>query len=77
MAAVDFHALWTVLWSSLLAGVGVTVLFSVVMVGWVRAMEASRGGRSRSATLYGLLAVASLGLFGAAVILGVWAMLSK
>jgi len=77
VAAVDFHALWTVLWSSLLAGVGVTVLFSVVMVGWVRAMEASRGGRSRSATLYGLLAVASLGLFGAAVILGVWAMLSK
>ena len=77
MAAVDFHALWTVRWSSLLAGVGVTVLFSVVMVGWVRAMEASRAGQRTSATLYGALAVLMAALFAAAVVLGVTVMLRK
>ena len=77
MAAVDFHALWTVIWSSLLGGVGVTVLFSGVIVGWIRATEASRDGQRSSATLYGLLASTALLLFGAAVILGVTVMLSK
>jgi len=77
VAAVDFHALFTVLWSSLLAGVGVTVLFSFVILGWSRAAEARRDGQGGEATAFMALAVVALLVFVAAVAFGVTIMLRK
>ena len=77
MAAVDFHALFTVLWSSLLAGVGVTVLFSFVILGWSRAAEARREGQTGAATAFTAMAVMALLVFAAAVAFGVTIMLRK
>jgi hypothetical protein len=77
VAAVDFHALFTVLWSSLLAGVGVTVLFSFVILGWSRAAEARRDGRGGEATAFMSLAVMALLVFVASVAFGVTIMLRK
>jgi hypothetical protein len=77
VAAIDFHALFTVLWSSLLAGVGVTVLFSFVILGWSRASEASREGQKGQATAFMAMAVVALLVFVAAVALGVTIMLRK
>jgi hypothetical protein len=75
LAAVDFHGLGEVVWVSFVAGVGVTVLFSVAIYGFGRADEARRAGET--ATAYVTLAVVALVVFGAAVAYGVTVMLNK
>ena len=77
MAAIDFHALGQVIWVSLVAGVGVTVLFSVVIWGADKAADARRGGQDGQALAYGVLAVAAMVVFSAAVVVGVVVMLHK
>ena len=77
MAAVDFHALGQVIWVSLAAGIGVTVLFSVVIWGADRAGAARRQDQDTQALAYGALAVAAMVVFSVAVVLGVIVMLSK
>ena len=77
MAAVDFHALGQVVWVSLVAGVGVTVLFSLVICGADKAAVARREGQDGQALAYGALAVAAMVVFSVAVVLGVIVMLRK
>ena len=54
LAAIDFHGLGQVVWVSLVAGVGVTVLFSLVIYGCGKADDgagaAGHAGRRRSPT---------------------------
>ena len=75
--AVDVHLLWQVVWVSALCGVGISALFSFVIVGGARAGEARRVGNTGAAFAYGLLAVAAFVLFAAGVVLGVQTMLTK
>ena len=77
MAVIDFHALGQVIWVSLAAGIGVTILFSLVIWGADRAGAARRGGQDGQALAYGALAVTAMVVFAVAVILGVFVMLSK
>jgi hypothetical protein len=77
VAAIDFHALGQVVWVSLLAGVGVTVLFSLVIFGAGRAGEARRGGEGGQAAAFSALAVVAMLLFLAVVAFGVTVMLKK
>ncbi len=74
-AAVDWSQLLEVVWVSLLAGIGVTVLFSLVVFGSSRAEEARREGTN--STLYGLLAVLSMTSFVAVVVFAISVILSK
>ncbi len=75
LAAVDFHGLFEVVWVSFVAGVGVTVLFSLAIYGFGRADEQRRAGEATVG--YVALAVIALVVFGAAVIYGVAVMLEK
>jgi hypothetical protein len=75
--AVDNHLLWQVVWVSLLAGVGISALFSFVIVGAARAGEARRSGRGGLALTYALLAVLAFTVFAVGVVLGVQAMVNK
>jgi hypothetical protein len=75
--AVETGQLLEVLWVSLLAGVGATACFSVVVLTGARSAEARRGGRGRAAMAYGAFATFAFLLFAAAVILGVRTMLAK
>jgi hypothetical protein len=77
MAAIDFHALGQVIWVSLVAGVGVSVLFSVVIFGADKAAGARREGEDSQALAYGALAVAAMVIFSVAVVVGVIVMLRK
>ena len=77
MAAIDFHALGQVIWVSLVAGIGVTVLFSVVIWGADQAGGARREGQDRQALAYGALAVTAMVVFSVAVVVGVVVMLHK
>jgi hypothetical protein len=74
---VDADGLVEVVWVSLVAGVGVALTFSLVVLGSARAATARRAGRGREATAYGALAVVSLVVFAAGVLLGLSVMLSK
>jgi hypothetical protein len=75
--AVDAHLLWQVIYVSLLAGVAISALFSLVILGSVRASEARRARQGAAVLLYGAVAVVSFGLFALGVVLGVEAMITK
>ena len=77
LAAVDFHALGQVIWVSFAAGIGVTVLFSLVIFGLGRAGEARRSGDGSSAAGYLALTTVAALLFAAVVVFGVVVMLNK
>jgi cation transporter-like permease len=70
---VDVGDLLNVVFASLLAGVGVCVVFSLVIVGFARAVDMRRDGRSAAAAAYFVLmavafaAVLALAAFGIAV----------
>jgi hypothetical protein len=75
--AVDTHLLWQVVWVSLLAGIGISALFSFVIAGAARAGEARRRGRGGLALTYALLAALAFAVFAVGVVLGVQAMVDK
>jgi len=77
VAAIDFHALGQVIWVSLVAGVGVSVLFSLVIFGADKAGDARREGQEGQALAYGALAAVAMVVFSVAVVLGVIVMLRK
>ena len=77
IASVDGGLLFQVIWSSLLAGIFVTGLFSFVVVFSSRSAEARRSGKSGTGAAYAALAVASMALFAVAVGWGVHIMLTK
>ena len=63
---VDTDALLQVIWTSLLAGVGVTAAYGVAIAGGTRALELSREGRTGQAVLYAVVgAVATATVVGA------------
>jgi hypothetical protein len=67
---VDTSALLKVVYSSLLAGVGVAAVFSLAIYGATRSSDMRRSGRAGAATAFAVLAVA--GAFGsvAAIVYG-------
>jgi hypothetical protein len=77
LGAVDAGGLVEVIWVSLLAGVGVSLTFSVVVLSGARYATARREGRGGEAIVFGGLAMFALLVFLAGVVLGVQIMLSK
>jgi hypothetical protein len=77
LAAIDGAGLLEVVWVSLLAGVGITLTFSLVVLGSGRSSAARRAGRSTAATGYAALAALGLAVFLAGVVFGVNVMLAK
>jgi hypothetical protein len=75
--AVDTGLLWQVIWVSFAAGLGIAVLFSLVILGSARAAEARRTGAGRAASAWIALAVVAFALFAGGVALGVQEMVSK
>ncbi len=70
LASVDTGALLKVLYSSLVAGVGVAVVFSLAVLGATRSADMRRAGRSGAATGYAALAGLAILLSGAIVVYG-------
>ena len=77
LAVVEVGQIFEVIWVSLLAGVGITVFYSFVVLGMARSAEARRVGRGGVSVAYGALALVFLALFIGMVALGVQIMLSK
>jgi len=77
LAAIKVSELAQVVWVSLLAGVGVILLFALVVLGSARSAEARRAGRDGAATAYAGAALLAFLVFGAVVVFGVQIMLAK
>jgi hypothetical protein len=75
--AVDGHLLVQVVYVSLLAGIGIAVLFSLVILGSAKAGDARRAGHGAAAAGFFALAVAAFALFASGVVLGVQTMIEK
>jgi hypothetical protein len=75
--AIDTHLLWQVIWVSFAAGLGIAVLYSLVILGSARATEARRTGDGVAAAGWLALAAVAFLLFAAGVTLGVNEMVSK
>ncbi|MBV9413452.1 MAG: hypothetical protein JO363_00585 [Solirubrobacterales bacterium] len=70
LAAVNTHALVRMLFTSVVAGVGVAVVFSLAVLGATRSSEMRRERRTSAAAAYTALAVASLIVAAGMVVLG-------
>ena len=77
LAAIDAGQIAEVIWVSLLAGVGITGAYSLVVLGSARSQRARRSGQAFAAVAYAGLAVVVFCLFAAAVVYGVHIMLTK
>jgi hypothetical protein len=76
-AIVDTTALWQTVVVALAAGVGITLVFSIAILGIVRVVELGRDGRTGAATAFGTLAALALTACLGAVVLGVIVMTQK
>jgi hypothetical protein len=74
---VDTADLLEVIWVSLAAGVGVTAIYGIAIVGATRALDCGRSGRSGAAAVYAVLGVLALGIVVAAMVLGIIVMAHK
>jgi hypothetical protein len=74
---VDTDALLEMLWTASLAGVGVTGVFGLAILGATRAADASRAGRPVDAALFGLMGVAAFAVVVAAIVFAIVVMTQK
>jgi formate/nitrite transporter FocA (FNT family) len=74
---VDTGDLLELLWTAALAGVAVTAIFAVAIVGATRAVDMSRGGRPVGAAVFGLVGALALAGVGAAIAFGIVVMTQK
>ena len=65
VATVDWDALLTAVWASIVAGIGATTAFGIAILGGTRAVELRRDGRPVEAAVFG-----TIGALGAAVVIG-------
>jgi hypothetical protein len=69
-AAINVGALVKMLYSSLVAGLGVATIFSVVILGAVRSTDMRRSGRGTAAAAYAALATVGVVLAIGVVVYG-------
>ncbi len=74
---VDTQALLDTVVASVVAGLGVTLIFSIALYGVARFGEMTRVGRGGSAMAFGALAIAAAIAFAAAITVGIIVMTSK
>lgn len=70
MATIDAHLLLRVLYTALIAGVGVAVVFSLTVYGMTRSSDMRREDRPVAAASYALLGLLGLALTAALIAYG-------
>jgi hypothetical protein len=76
-ASVEVSVLLKVAEAALVAGMGITIAFSLVIWGSVRASDHARDGHGAIAVLHGCLAAVSLAASVAAIVYGLEILTSK
>jgi hypothetical protein len=76
-AIVDTHALLELVYVSVIAGVGICIVYAAAVLGIARAQEHRRAARPRLAVLYGALAIVCLAACAWAAVTGITIMATK
>ena len=74
---VDTGKLFQAIWTSLVGAVGVTLAFSLLVLGAARSADHGRAGRPAHAGFYGVLATIALAACVAAIVLALIVMTTK
>jgi hypothetical protein len=74
---VDWSAVLKTVVSSFIAGVGITLVFSVAIFGAARFADLNRDGRLGSAAAFAALSLVALAAVAAAVAIGIVVMIAK
>jgi hypothetical protein len=74
---VNGHDLLSVVWASLVAGLGVTAAYAFAILGGARAVDLTRSGRSAEAVVFGVICGLALAAVAAAVVYGIVIMVNK
>jgi hypothetical protein len=74
---VDTKALWQSVVAAAAAGVGVTFVFSLAVLGSVRLTEMAREGRTGAAIALGVVTAVALAACAAAIVIGIIVMTQK
>lgn len=74
---VDMGDIVSVIWTSLLAGIGVCAVFSLAIIGFARTSDMQREGNTFAAGAYGVLTGVAFLVVMAVVVFGVVVMTSK
>jgi len=74
---VDTHALLKTIFAASIAGVGVTLIFSLAILGASRFVDKTRDGRPVAAIAFGAVGVVALLAAGTAVTIGIIVMTQK
>jgi hypothetical protein len=74
---VDVGDLVNVVWTSVVAGIGVCFVFSLAIIGWARAADMRREGHGVATAVYLGLAFVAFGAVMALVVFGVIVMTAK
>ena len=71
LAIIDWDALLTVIWASLLGGIGVTAAYGFAILGSTRAIDLGREGRGGEAVVYAVIGTAGIVTVVAAIVFGI------
>jgi len=71
LAIIDWDALLTVVWASLLGGIGATAAYGMAILGSARAIELGREGRGGEAVVYALIGTAGIVTVVGAIVFGI------
>ncbi|MQA76028.1 MAG: hypothetical protein GEU88_17125 [Solirubrobacterales bacterium] len=74
---VDLDALWKTVVAAMAAGVGITLAFSVALLGWVRATDSTRERPGLATAAWAAVCVIGLLALAAAVVVGLIVMTDK
>lgn len=71
LAIIDWDALLTVVWASLIAGIGATAAYGLAILGAARAIELGRDGRVGEAAVYAVIGTGGIVTVVAAIVFGI------
>jgi hypothetical protein len=74
---IDGHAAWQAVWTAAVAGVGVTIVFSLAVLGATRSTDLRRNDRPAQAGLFALLALVGLAATIGAVVYAITLITTK
>jgi hypothetical protein len=74
---IDAHAAWQAVWTAAVAGVGVTVVFSLAVLGATRSTDLRRADRPAESALFALLSVLGLAATIGAVVYAITLITTK
>ena len=74
---IDGQAAWQAIWTAVVSGVGVTIVFSLTVLGATRPTDMRRDDRPGQAAMYGVLALLGLAATLGAVVYAITLITTK